>query len=472
MNLERYDDSLRMLARVISVDPRNPHAINIVGNVYLAKGDYANALAAFDAALAQDATISAVHHNRAIALQRLGNSEEAARAFRHAAELTPDDPAPRSALGAVLFEFGSFDEAAQAFQTALTRDPFNVQTLRRWFELRKADANDPYLQTLRTLVQRLETLPIDQQIELHFTLGKVEADLGRDSESFDHFVAGNAKKRATLEYDETAELALYADTEVAFSLDLVRENSIRGNPSPAPIFIVGMPRSGTTLIEQILASHPNIAPGGERSEMQSVMYDTMLQLRGSFPQWVPDLPPSAYGELGTRYLERIGPLATANRRFTDKLPGNFVYAGMIHLMFPNAHIIHARRDAVDTCISCFSCLFASGQPHTNDLEELGRFYRAHDRLASHWRRVLPAHAYIEVQYEDVVADVETQARRIFDHLQLDWDPRVLEFYKTARPVRTASAVQVRKPIYASSIGRSRPYGDRIAPLLRALGLSE
>lgn len=472
MHLKRYDEALRMLARAISVAPRNPHAINAVGNVYLAKGSYAQALGAFNAALAQDSTLAPVHYNRAVALHNLGASEEALRSYRRALELKLALPEVYSGLGAALLELGDFDQAREAFGAALARDPKNVQTLSRWLDMRKVDVNDPHLRTLRSLARRVDTLALDEQIELHFALAKVEADLGKNAESFEQLLLGNAKKRGTIEYNEPYELAFYLDAERTFTPELLREKGGGGNPSHAPIFVIGMPRSGTTLIEQILASHPSVAAGGERSDVHGVMNDTSLQLQRAFPQWIGLLPPAAFAELGTRYLGRVGSLATANERFTDKMPSNVLYAGLIHLMFPNARIIHVRRDAVDTCVSCFSCLFSEAQPQTYDLAELGRYYLAYDRLSAHWRTVLPPHAYIEIQYEDVVADIETQARRIIEHAGLEWNPCVLEFYNTRRSVRTASVQQVRKPIYSSSVGRSRRYGDRLAPLLEALGLGE
>jgi hypothetical protein len=214
-----------------------------------------------------------------------------------------------------------------------------------------------------------------------------------------------------------------------------------------------MPRSGSTLIEQILASHPDVHGGDERPD---------------FPELLRGFDGVDYRALGTAYLGRSRALAPSAARVTDKLPGNFLHAGAIHLALPKARIIHSRRDPADTCLSCFTKLFRSEQAYTYDLGELGRYFRAYARLMAHWRAVLPPSVFLEVDYERLVADPETQTRRLLAHCGLTWDPACLAFHQTQRDVRTASAVQVRRPIYHGSIGRWRRYGARLSPLLSEL----
>ncbi len=231
-----------------------------------------------------------------------------------------------------------------------------------------------------------------------------------------------------------------------------------------------MPRSGTTLVEQILASHPMVHGAGELTEFNEAV-DSIKGLDGAaltYPEFVPPLGASALRQLGGRYLELVCKRSPSGERLTDKMPSNYYFLGLIHLALPNAKIIHTVRDPIDTCISCFSKLFSADQNHTYDLAELGRYYRRYEQLMTHWRRVLPTESFLDVQYEDVVANLEGAARRIIAYCGLPWDDRCLAFHETNRPVRTASATQVRQPIYKNAIGRWRVYQEFLGPLLTAL----
>jgi hypothetical protein len=188
-----------------------------------------------------------------------------------------------------------------------------------------------------------------------------------------------------------------------------------------------------------------------------------------FPECLPFLPPEAFTHMGEAYLTRLQARHPTAARITDKLPQNFMFVGLIRLILPKAKIIHLRRDPIDTCFSCFSLHFDQDLDYVNDLAELGRYYRMYLDLMAHWRRLLPPEAMLEVDYEDLVADLEGETRRILDHCALPWDPRCLDFHKTERPVMTASVNQVRRPIYRSSVQRWRRYGPHLAPLIEALG---
>jgi len=195
-----------------------------------------------------------------------------------------------------------------------------------------------------------------------------------------------------------------------------------GDPSPAPVFIVGMPRSGTTLVEQTVASHPVVFGAGERSELTAAVGRLSGVALGpaQYRQALWTIPGDSYRKMGADYIAALRRLAPDAARFTDKMPVNFVHAGLIHLIPPNARIIHTQRDPVDTCLSCFSLLFGGDLPFAYDLGELGRFYRAYQRLMAHWRAILPQGVMLEVQYEDLVRDFEPQARRLVAHCGLEW----------------------------------------------------
>ena len=281
---------------------------------------------------------------------------------------------------------------------------------------------------------------------------------------------GNALKRQEfVDHDEARLLARFARIEAVFSAKLFDDKKSLGNPSSVPVFIIGMPRSGTSLVEQILAKSSRTCSAPASAMSLAIWRKPSRDPKApNFRRRSPACRAKRLHALGTSYLDAIQPLAPAAKRITDKMPGNFFHAGLIHLALPNARIIHTRRDPRDTAMSCFSTLFAMGHPHTYDLAELGRYIRAYEKLMAHWRRVLPKGAMIEVQYETLVGNLETEAKRIVDYCGLEWDDACLSFHKTKRPVRTASVIQVRQPIYSSSVGRWRPYEKELQPFLRAL----
>jgi hypothetical protein len=337
----------------------------------------------------------------------------------------------------------------------------------------KFTPDNPHLKTMHAMRDGSVPLTDTDRLQLDFALAKAYADLKDHKRSFERLLSGNKLKRAQIQYDEAAAFALFDRIETVFTPALVRkiENLGGGDRSPVPIFVMGMPRSGTTLVEQILASHPQVHGAGELKAFN----DVVNEVRGPdgqtipYPEFLPALDARSIGKIGARYLTEIRKLAPQAPHITDKMPSNYYFAGLIHLALPNAKIVHTIRDPVDTCISCFSKLFTAEQNHTYDLGELGRYYRRYQQLMEHWRRVLPPDRILDVRYEDVVADLETQARRIVSHCGLVWDDRCLSFHETDRPVRTASATQVRQPIYNSAVGRWRVYEEFLGPLLTALG---
>ncbi len=255
----------------------------------------------------------------------------------------------------------------------------------------------------------------------------------------------------------------------AFDASLFDRFSAAGDPSTRPIFVLGMPRSGSTLTEQILASHPQVQAGGEMINLDRAVA-SVPDAHGQptpFPRYVAGLDAEGFRRLGQAYLESLPAPPEGKTRTTDKLPGNFFYVGLIRLILPNARIIHTMRDPVDTCISCFSRLFAD-VPFSYDLTELGRYYRGYHELMAHWRSILPAGSMLDVVYEEVVDNLEEQARRLIDFCGLPWDPRCLNFHETSRPIATSSNVQVRQPLYRTSLGRWHHYEAYLQPLLAEL----
>jgi tetratricopeptide (TPR) repeat protein len=432
----KIDEAGAAAERAIGLNPNNHDAVNLMGRVAFEREDLQGALG---------------HFQRALALK-----PELADAYNN--------------MGNVLKELGRLDEARQAYVKSIDLDPSAIGVYVNLADSVKFAPGDPYLATMEALAAKTEGLSQTDRVQLDFALGKAYADLKDHKRSFAHLLKGSAAKLATISYDENVAMAFFDRLEAVFTRDLLKRKSGGGDPSARPIFILGMPRSGTTLVEQIIASHPLVHGAGELMFLNEVA----LEVKGAdgnplgFPEYAPALDAKALRQLGARYLEMVRGRAPDGERVTDKMPSNYYFVGLIRLILPNAKIIHTIRDPVDTCISCFSKLFTAEQNHTYDLGELGRYYRRYERLMAHWRTVLPAGTLLDVEYEKVVADLDGEARRIIAYCGLAWDDRCLSFYQTDRPVRTASATQVRQPIYKSAIGRWRVYEEFLEPLLAAL----
>jgi hypothetical protein len=343
-------------------------------------------------------------------------------------------------------------------------------------------SEDSALRDLQALAQRETSLPPAQRIAMHFALAKSHEDLGRNETSFRHLLAGNALKRGTIVYDERQTLDYLRRIQAAFTAEAIGLHAGTGFATSQPVFIVGMPRSGSTLIEQLIASHPSAFGAGERGEFPAAVRAAGLEMAIlEAPEGIAGTGDAPFARLGRAYLERLHEAvrwATSGSgevrspqsyaRITDKMLGNLTSVGLIHLALPQARIIFARRDPVDTCLACFSKLFTHGQEFAYDLAELGRFYRAFSQMMEHWKAVLPPGVIIEVQYERLVQDFEDEARRLIAHCGLDWSPACLDFHRTERVVATASVRQVREPLYRSSVNRWRPDAATLRPLLDAL----
>jgi tetratricopeptide (TPR) repeat protein len=470
-DLERLEEAAGLLRRALASDEANSQILLHYGAVLLDLHNVEAAATATERALALDPNNhDCVNQMGRVAFER-GDPEGALGWLRRALALKPDLADAHNNMGNVLKEIGRLQEAERAYLDSIRLDPTIAGVYLNLADLTKFSPGHPLLAAMETFAQKGESLSRTDRLQLNFALGKVYADLKDYDRSFTCLIRANAAKRAKISYDEASTMALFDRIEAIFTRDLIAAKSGGGDLSSRPIFVIGMPRSGTTLVEQIIASHPNAFGGGELQTLN----DVVLAIRdvdgetASFPEFVAAIDRPALTGIGAQYISRLREVAVQGEWVTDKMPSNYYFAGLIHLALPNAKIIHCRRNPIDTCVSCFSKLFSAEQNHTYDLGELGRYYRRYERLMAHWRGVLPAGRILEVQYEDVVADLGGQARRIIAHCGLAWDARCLAFHNTERPVRTASAAQVREPIYRSAIGRWRAYEKHLGPLKEALG---
>ncbi len=469
-DLGRPAEALACCDAALAIDPGHLWSLNNRGVALIELKRPAEALASFEQALALRPDYEEAQNNRGkvLASQAAAHAapDEALASFDRAIALRPEYAEAWDNKGALLLELGRLDEATAVIEQAIRLEPKRVRSYYHLTEARRLSADDPHLAAMEAMARDMDALAQDEQIELHFALATALTGVGDHVDAFRHLIDGNALRRAGVIYDEAAELGVLDRTRTTFTADLMRRHECQGEPSRVPVFIVGMPRSGSTLVEQILASHPAVHAAGEIDAFGKAV---TAQFAGSFPDCASLMSAKALRRIGAAYVDEVRALSPDAAKIVDKRTDNFRYAGLIHLSLPNARIIHTRRDPVDTCLSCFSKLFDADLPYTFELEELGRYHCAYEALMDHWRDILPAEVMLEVRYEDLVADLEGQARRIIAHCGLEWDARCLDFHLTQRRVRTASATQVRQPLYATAIGRSRPYQLLLGPLLEALG---
>ena len=437
---------------------------------------------------------------------RRNNLEAAEQAARLALEVEPDSPAGLTVLGQVLHDTDRYEEALDILGRAVAGAPDDAEALNfngvalksvgRLHEAReqilKAIDRNPRMYgayaNLNDLVdfsegvgaelfERMEAMfdeapdpEADELIPLHFAYAKALEDRGEHGRALDHYVTGGRIKRAQAGYKEAETHGFFDAIRAAFPKEIFERREYAGLDDDRPVFIVGMPRSGSTLVEQILSSHPDVHGAGEVKHLSRAL----ARLRDRFPS-LPKYPdmmatiaPAQLDMVAKDYQRALEQGAGAAKRITDKLLTNFFFVGLLNLLFPKARVIHTRRDPVDTCLSGFTKLFKDEMPHSYDLAELGRYYCKYRELMQHWEQVLPDGFMISVDYEEMVANSEKESRRLVQFLGLPWDERCIYFHKSERPVKTASLAQVRKPIYKSSVQRWRRYGAGLQPLIDAI----
>ena len=501
--LGKPDEAVRLSQAAADARPNDVHILFNLGNVLLATGRPKEAITAFQRAIAIEPGQAEFHNNLGIALSKSGQPDGAVAAHRHALEIKSDFADAHLCLGIALKVLGRAEEAEGSYQRAIKINPDNPtaylnlgnvlkalgkfseaeSAYRRTIELRPDDAEAyQYLTSLKSQgsddaeAKAMEKLAKDpsigneQAMHLGFALAKTYNDLGEYDRAFVHLMRANTLKRRSFQYDIAEEEASAERIASIFDQSYLQARAGQGCPSDAPIFIVGMPRSGTTLIEQILASHSRVFGAGELTEMEHITaaigktVDTDLD----FPESTVGLSARDLDRFGQAYVERLRQHAPDHAHVTDKMTLNFRFIGLIRAMLPNARIINCVRDPVDTCMSCFQHLFAGDLKFTYDLAELGRYYRLYDRLMRHWRAVLPGVVF-DIRYEDIIADQERWTRRLLEFCGLPWEDACLNFHETERAVFTVSSTQVRQPIFSDSIGRWKHYESHLTPLLEALG---
>ena len=435
VSLGRLDEADAAARRLVKIEPENPQTWITIGSVST----------------------------------RLMRQEQALEAYEQAARLKPAEVQLRMSIGHIHKTLGRRDESEAAYKAALTMDPGVAEAYWSLADLKNYTFSDAEIAAMQQLLANGK-IERSNAAQLCFALGKALEQRHQYADAFAYYDRGNTLRRVDAPFDiehferRTARIRAFFDT--AFFAKFAGS----GDPSTAPIFIVGLPRSGSTLVEQILASHSRVEGTMELPNIITIthQFDDMVANRDGYPETVGTAPVGLFAVLGGRYLAETAPLRAGREHFTDKLPNNFSHVGLIHAILPRAIIIDARRHPMDCCFSTFKQHFAEGQTFSYDLDDLGRYYRCYLSLMDHWDVVLPGKV-LHLQYEDLVRDPEGNIRRLLDHCRLPFEGACLSFHRTRRSVRTASAEQVRQPIYTSGVGHWRHFEEELEPLRRALG---
>jgi tetratricopeptide (TPR) repeat protein len=400
---------------------------------------------------------------------RLMRQEEALEAYERAAQLKPDEVGLRMSAGHVQKTLGRRRDSEASYKAALQMDPGRAEAYWSLADLKNYSFSDEEIAAMQRLLSS-DKRERSNEAQLHFALGRAFEQRHDYRQAFAHYAEGNALRRLDAPFDIEGFERRSARIRACFDEAFFAARSGSGDPSSAPIFIVGLPRSGSTLIEQILASHSQVEGTMELPNVLNMVgqFDDLSSTRDGYPETVRRASPQQLTALGRRYLEETAALRSGRAHFTDKLPNNFSHIGLIHAILPRAILIDARRHPMDACFSTFKQHFAEGQTFSYDLEDLGRYYRCYLSLMDHWDQVLPGKV-LHLQYEELVRDPEANIRRLLEHCGLAFEPACLSFHETRRAVRTASAEQVRQPLYTSGVGYWRHFDKELEPLRRALG---
>lgn len=460
--------AIDFLKKLVALQPDSVEAHLTLAATYGEARQHEDAIKHFQHVLARKPHLVAALGALGKSYTAAGQAELALPLFEKATKLQPSHTALRSDHANALIALGRMDEAADLLRENIARG-YRVAACYRSLADTKKFSGEPV--ELSEILRKLEESNFDKaedRVLLHHAAGKILNDLGRSEEAVDQFQA--SKIAAGHGFNIEAYRRRIDTLVAAFTPPLMKAKAGFGNLSEVPVFIVGMPRSGTTLIEQICASHPAVHGAGELSKLGTVVRSAGYTQppNGSIQKPPQALTADEARSLAAEYLNFVQRMAPSSARIIDKMPHNFQLVGMIALLFPNAKIIHCTRDPIDNCISCFFNTFNERHGYNTDLRTLGLYYREYARLMRHWYALLPGRIH-ECRYEAMIADQEAESRRLIDFLGLPWDEACLNFHETERSVTTPSRWQVRQPIYASSVKRWKRYENKIQPLIEALG---
>ncbi len=500
----RHSDALVILEMICNKDRQDADAWLNLGTIRRMRSEFTKARECFEHVVRLKPDSAEAYINLANILGSLGRFQESISAYQKALEIKPDDLTVQGYLNATLSRLGKLDEAIAGYDRMLVLSPDNPRIIsskvhalekkgdkKQAYELLKpfiklysdnpdiavafaavcneVGRHDDATRMLETIVDNPQIeLQQDMASEVHFALGKLYEGVANYQKAFSHYLEANMVKGRTFDVGKfTRNIDAVIKTFSAEALMRAPSSTI---PTDSAIFIIGMPRSGTSLVEQILASHPDVAAAGELYDIFNLAKEitNLVYSRKPYPVYLDDLTIEICNSIAQCYLDRLDEISSTSRYVTNKMPQNFLILGLISILFPQARIIHCQRDPRDTCISCLFQNFTQGHEYACSLETLGGYYRQYEKLMEHWGNVIDRPVFT-IKYEELVTDQENQTRRLLEFLDLPWNEACLDFYTNERVVPTASYDQVRQPIYDKSVGRWKHYAPFLQPLLKALG---
>lgn len=464
----QYDLADRLLSKAVTLAPSDPNTRFAMADHQVRAKRFEDALTTLAALPEQVRNSEGARSLEAECLGELGRVEQQLALLREVAASSPNPLQYNLRIGHALRTLGRQKEAGEAYRAVIARMPAEGTSWWSLANLKTTRFSDGDFAAMRAGLN-LAGAPIENRIRLNFALGKAHEDRKEPEDAFRYYDEGNRLRRSIAPYD-TAMIGTWVDACIeTFTRDYFASLAHGGDPSTDPIFVIGMQRSGSTLVEQILASHPKVEGTSELNELRFIVEAIHQQKPVALEKAMAALSPDERTEFGARYIETSAIHRRTDRlHFTDKMPNNWMHVALIRMILPNAKVIDVRRNPMDCCFSNWKQLYARGLDHSNALDSMGQYYADYVRLMRHYDVAMPGFVH-RIVYEDLVADVEGETRRLLDYLGLEFDPACLQFHSTERPVLTISAGQVREPINRKGIDAWRPFEPYLGPLKKALG---
>ncbi len=474
MDLGNFEIAEKLLTKVLSFNPLNPLARRTLATLYLKTGELEKAENNLRLALLLNPKDPAILTDLAgvLLMHEIPFPKEAEELLLSALKVNPQFPPAYQNLGTLYLILGKKEKAKSAYKKAFELQPYNPTYLKLYVEVEDLkEENHSLIESLKNLEKTEKSLT--KKIEIYLTLSKIYEKLGKDDLFFKYLLQANQLKRQSISYDpKLIEKAVTLRIEL-FTEKTVQKLSGFGFPTKVPVFIVGMPRSGTTLLEAMLDAHPEIYGAGELKFVSEILKDGIYIEGVLFTSSSEEVPkqvlkaPEGFFEVGKRYYQKLRLLSPNSKRIIDKMPYNFLNLGLILLSLPQAKVIHIKRHPLDTILSCFQQPFAEAHEFTYDLKELAHYYNQYFRLMKHWKKVFPE-GFLEIDYETLVTKPEETLKTVCNYLEVPYSEECLKFYQKEKPVKTASQEQVRKPLYTSSIERWKKFEKFLKPALEIL----